>query len=106
MYVDMFYKLLEACPLSRRGFSLAKMCVSGFLDLHLSGLVRFVSDCVRFCQDLVMYLVPGVKGLPGGVDLVCHAGLDLMGIIMECRVTILAVSVFWLRLGQLVLCAL
>ena len=34
---------------------------------------------VRFCQYLVMYLVPEVKGLPGGVDLVCHAGLDPLG---------------------------
>ena len=38
-------KLLVACPLSRRGFFLAKKCVSGFLDLHF---VRFVIDLVRF----------------------------------------------------------
>ena len=49
--LHVFYKLLVACPLSRRGFFLAKRCVSGFLDLHL---VRFgqilsdLSDLVRF----------------------------------------------------------
>ena len=37
-----------------------------------------------------MYLVPGVKGLPGGVDLVCHAGLDPPGIIMESRVCLVS----------------
>ena len=38
-----------------------------------------------------MYLVPGVEGLPGGIDLVCHTGLDppgyyyLMQIIEVCH---------------------
>ena len=50
-------KLLVACPLSRRGFFLAKMYVSGFLDLHFvrfcqiwSDFVKFVSDFARFGQ--------------------------------------------------------
>jgi hypothetical protein len=33
-------------------------------------------------QCLVTYLVPGVKGLPGGVDLVCHAGSDPPGYVL------------------------
>ena len=39
-----------------------------------------------FSQSLVTYLVTGLKGLPGGVDLVCHAGPNPPGIIMEYRV--------------------
>ena len=49
-------------------------------------LVYLVNIVVIFSQYLVTYFVPGVKGLPGGVDLVCHAGLDPLGIIIECRV--------------------
>ena len=40
-YFDVFYKLLVACPLSHRGFFLAKRCVSGFWDMHLSGFLNF-----------------------------------------------------------------
>ena len=40
----------------------------------------------RFGEYLVMYLVTGLKGLPGGGDLVCHAAWAPRVIIMECRV--------------------
>ena len=40
-----------------------------------------------------MYLVTGLKGLPGGGDLVCHAAWTPRVIIMECRVLDLAVPV-------------
>ena len=44
--------------------------------MYLMTFDRFNQYFNRFTQYLVMYLVPGVKGLPGGADLVCHADLD------------------------------
>ena len=78
-------KLLVACPLSRRGFFLAKKCVSGFLDLHF---VRFVTYFVRFGQIWSDYpgsririqAFSGLSSLPQGLFLanMCVSGfLDL-----------------------------
>ena len=47
-----------------------------FFDVYLTVFVIFHQHLDIFSQYLVTYLVPGVKGLPGGVDLGCRAGLD------------------------------
>jgi hypothetical protein len=47
--------------------------------MYLIFSVIFRQHLTIFSQRLVTYLVPGVKGLPGGVDLVCHAGSDPRG---------------------------
>ena len=46
------------------------------LDLCLIGLVISSQHLNILSQYLVTYLVPGVKNLPEGVDVVCHVGLD------------------------------
>ena len=46
------------------------------VDMIFTGVVLFSKHLDICSQYLVTHLVPGVKGLPGGVDLVCHAGLD------------------------------
>ena len=60
-------------------------------DMYLIVFVIFCKHFDAFSQYLVTYLVPWVKGLPGGVDLVCHADMDRPGITIERRVSIVAV---------------
>ena len=47
--------------------------------MYLIVFVMFSKHFGILSQYLVMYLVPGAKGLPGGVDLACHTSLDPPG---------------------------
>jgi hypothetical protein len=58
---------------------LRKFTFLDLFDMYFIVFVTFSKNLDVFSQCLVTHLVPEVKGLPGGVDLICHAGLDPSG---------------------------